>query len=331
MGKTALISEMLKFHFGNKVFCTDGQDGTLARVLFDASQKRLTHLAVRQGHLFGKTVYLPFDNVVAATGDGIWLNSTIAQLAAFPTSEGPGVVLDSHTVVKGSTGRGTLLQVAVRVSSGELAYVVAHNLVPGRDTLLHEQYISSLEPGQIVISADIALLNKLSPYRSDRELQQEVDRIVFEVGFLHIDLKGLKLRVLDGVLYMEGNISSNLRGELLRDQVSGVEGLLEIKNELVGDDGLAAEIAHALGQDERTRGLPIGVYPQLGLVRLSGSVRNAQQKNAAAEITQKFDGVRGVINDLIVDPSAEMLYVMSAPEWGEAKDLVPGKFTRHTK
>src|SRR5581483_10824372 len=215
---------------------------------------------------------------------------------------------------KGEAGSGTLALVAVQPGSGELAYTVARNLLPGRDTLLREQYITALDPGQITVSIDSTSLQALPPYHSDRELQREVDQIIFDLGFLHIDLKGMSMRVLDSVLYMEGNISSTLRGELARDQVAGVEGLLEIRNNLVGDDTLAAQIAHALGQDERTRDLPIGVYPQLGVVRLSGSVKSTQQKAAAAEIARKFPGVRGVINDLVVDPSAAMLYVMSAPE-----------------
>jgi len=331
MSKNALISEMQKFHFGNTIFCTDGQAGTVTRVLFDASSRRLTHLAVKQGRLFGKTFYLPFENVTTATGEGIWLNITLAQLVASPNSEGPGISLDARTAVQGDDVNGTLMLVAVKPGSGELAYIVARNVPAGRDTLLPEQYVATLEPGKITLAISAALLDSLPPYRSDRELQKEVDEIVFDLGFLHIDLKGLRLRVLDSVLYMEGNISSTLRGELTRDQVSGVTGLLEVKNNLIGDDTLAADIARVLGQDERTGDLPIGVYPQLGTVRLSGSVRNAQQKAAAGEIAQKFDGVRGVINDLAVDPSADMLYVMSAPEGGEARDITPGKFTRHTK
>jgi osmotically-inducible protein OsmY len=331
MSKNALISEMQKFHFGNTIFCTDGQAGTLTRVLFDASSRQLTHLAVKQGRLFGKTFYLPFEKVTAATGEGIWLNVTLAQLVASPNSEEPGIALDTRTAVQGNGANGTLMLVAVQPGSGELAYIVARNVPAGRDTLLREQYVATFDPGQITLAISADLLDSLPPYRSDRELQKEVEEIVFDLGFLHIDLKGLRLRVLDSVLYMEGNISSTLRGELARDQVSGVNGLLEIKNDLIGDDTLAADIARVLGQDERTSDLPIGVYPQLGMVRLSGSVRNAQQKAAAGEIAQKFDGVRGLINDLAVDPSADMLYVMSAPEGGEARDITPGKFTRHTK
>src|SRR5207302_8834610 len=107
-----------------------------------------------------------------------------------------------------------------------------------------------------------------------------------------------------------GNISRALRGYIVQDQVLGVQGLLEIKNNLVGDDGLAADLAMALGQDARTRDLPIGVYPRLGVVRLSGAVHTGQQKAAAGEIAQNFPGVRSVINDLVVDPKADIIRVM---------------------
>lgn len=331
MGKNARISEMLKFHFGNAIFCADGQDGSLTRVLFDAASKRMTHLAVKQGRFFGKTIYVPFDAVTVATGDGIWLNCALAQLSAFPESVEGDVWLGPRSVVQSGGNSGTLDFVAVQPDSGELAYIVAHNLLSGRDTLLREQYVTSLGPGPITVSLDSVQLQTLPPYRSDSELQREVDEIIFDLGFLHIDLKGMRMRVLDSVLYMEGNISSALRGELARDQVAGVTGLLEIRNDLIGDDTLAAEIARALGQDERTRDLPIGVYPDLGVVRLSGSVRTAGQKEAASAIAKKFLGVRGIINDLVVDPAADMLYVMSAPEGGESRDLTPGKFTRHTR
>ena len=173
-------------------------------------------------------------------------------------------------------------------------------------------------------------MGNAAPKRSDRELQRKVEQILFDLPFLHIDLKAIRLLVLDGVLSMDGNISSTLRGELARDQVAGVPGLLDVKNNLIGDDTLAAQIGLALGQDERTRGLPIGVYPQLGVVRLSGSVHKAEQISAATELASKFAGVRSVLGNLLVDPAAGMLYVMSAQEGGEARDLVPGKFTRHT-
>jgi hypothetical protein len=106
--------------------------------------------------------------------------------------------------------------------------------------------------------------------------------------------------------------------------------LLEIENNLVGDDRLAAELARALALDLRTRDLPIGIYTQLGEVRLSGAVHTSEQRAVVEEIVRDFPGVRSVINDLVVDSRADLLPVL-IPTGIEAEDKVPGKYIRHTK
>lgn len=333
MNKTTLISEMLKFHFGSKIFCSDGEDGVLVNTVFDPATCGMTHVGVKLGRLFGKTVYLPFDTVVSASGEGVTLSVKRADLAAAKSTPAGLAILTSKSIVEnsGSAAKGSLLLVAVHPENGELAYIVAHDLRPGQDTLLREEFITALATEQVTISIPEDTLNVLPPYRSDSALQQEVESILFDLTPLHIDLKAITARVLDSVLYLDGNISSALRSDIVQDQVLGVEGLTEIKNRLVADDALAAELALALGQDARTRELPIGVYPRLGVVRLSGAVHNNQQKVAAGEIAKNFAGVRSVVNDLLVDPKADMLSVMSAPEGGETKDIVPGKYVRHTQ
>jgi osmotically-inducible protein OsmY len=332
MNKTTLISEMQKFHFGNRIFCSDGEDGTLAHVIFDPPARRITHIGVKQGRLFGKTARLTYNTVVDATGDGVTLNIKRADVAAASNAAVEGALLDNKSVVEnaGSTARGTLKMVAVH-PDGELAYLVVHHLHPGQDSMLQQNFITDLATGHVKVNIPATTLNELTPYRPDSVLQQEVEAILFDFTPLHVDLKGMSVRVLDSVLYLDGNISSSLRSDIVTDQVSGVPGLLEIKNNLVGDDILAADLAGALGRDPRTRDLPIGVYPRLGVVRLSGAVHNGQQKAVAEEIARSFPGVRSVINDLVVDPKADILHVMSSSEGGEAEDKVPGKYIRHTK
>jgi osmotically-inducible protein OsmY len=333
MNKTIPISEMLKFHFGNKIFCSDGEGGVLTQVLFDPATRSMTHIGVKQGRLFGKNVYLPFDTVLSATGEGITLRVTRSDVF-IATSEMPGyAVLNSKGVVENtkSGAKGSLLLVAVHPTTGELAYIVAHELRPGQDTLLQATYITALATGRVIVSIDEEKLRSLPRYRSDRVLQREVESALFDFTPMHIDLRAITARVIDSVLYLDGNISSTLRSDIMIDKVSSVEGLVEIKNRVVADDTLAAELALALGQDPQTRDLPIGVYPRLGVVRLSGAVHNGQQKTAAGKIAEKFPGVRSVINDLVVDPKATLLNVMSAPEGGEAKDVIPGKYVRHTQ
>ena len=333
MEKSTLVSEMQKFQFGGKIFCSDGEDGVLTHVGFDPTTRRITSIGAKPGRLFSKTVYLPYETVVDANGDGITLNITREQLSAANKSEPGGVLYDAKSAVQkaDASAKGQLHLVAVYPTNGEFAYCVARSLRPGQSTLIQQQYVTKLEAGRIMITIPEAIFQTLPAFRSDAELQQEVENILFDLTPLHVDFKGMTVRVLDGVLYLEGNISSSLRADIVQDQALGVHGLLEIKNNLLGDDRLASDLAMALSRDSRTADLPIGVYPRLGEVRLSGAVHTAEQKSAATEIARAFPGVRSVINDLVVDPKADILHVMSSAEGGEAEDKVPGKYIRHTK
>jgi osmotically-inducible protein OsmY len=333
MNKTMLISEMLKFHFGSKIFCSDGEGGVLTQVIFDPTKLNMTHLQVKQGRLFGKSVFLPFDCVISANEAGITLSVKRSDVAAAQIQEREGAALTSKSIVENeaSAAKGSLLLVAVHPTTGELAYIVAHELRSGQDTLLQETCITTLVTGQIIVSIDEEKIRSLPSYKPDGVLQQEVESALFDFTPLHIDLKAITARVSDNVLFLDGNVSSALRSDIMLDRVSGVEGLSEIMNRVIADDTLAADLALTLGQDARTRDLPIGVYPRLGVVRLSGAVHNGQQKAAAGEIAENFPGVRSVTNDLVVDPNATLLNVMSAPEGGETKDVVPGKYVRHTQ
>jgi osmotically-inducible protein OsmY len=322
-----------KFVFGSRIFCSNSEDGVLTHVGFDPTTRHASQIGVKQGRLFGKTVYLPFNTVTDASGEGVNLNITREELASASRKELAGVLLDHRSIVcrVEAVACGTLMLVMVQPESGELAYIVVRSFPAGQDTLLCQEHVKKLDNGRIELSIPDATLHTLPPYRSDAELQQEVEEILCDLIPLHVDFKGMTVHVLESVLYLDGNISSSLRGDIVRDQALGIIGLLEIKNRLVGDDRLASDLAMALAQDPRTRALPIGVYPRSGVVRLSGAVHNEEQKVAAAEIACSIPGVRSVVNDLVIDPRADMLYVMSSVEGSEAIDQVPGQYIRHTK
>ena len=333
MQKASSIAAMLKFLFGRKVFCSDGEEGFLVNTVFDREPLRLSFIGVRTGRFFGKTVYVPFDAIAAASGERVTLTISRAELAQASTAVPGGALVDGRAIVRlKDTGKqGTLLLVATQPRSGELAYIVAHHLRPNMDTFIRRDYVTQIDPGRFTVSISEQELEALPPYRSDEELQREVEEVLYEVGPLHVDYRGMTIQVLDGVLYLEGNISSSLRSDIVRSQASGVPGLLDIEDHLVGDDTLASAVANALARDSRTGGLPIGVYPKLGTVRISGAVHNSQQKEAAGEIAAKVPGVRSVVNDLVVNSKATMLNVMASAEGGEAADIIPGKYIRHTK
>jgi osmotically-inducible protein OsmY len=322
-----------KYHFGSKIIYADGEDGTLVHVIFDPATRQLTHLGVRQGRLLGKTFTLPYSTVTSANFYEVTLNINRADLPVTNIASATGVQLDSKTIVDNAatSAKGSLYLLAIQPGSAELAYLVAHHLKPNQDIRILESFVTGIAADHITVNMPATTLETALHYRPDRDLQQEVEARLFDINPLRVDLKGIDARVIDGVLYLNGNISSSLRSDMATDQALSVDGLLDIKNNLVGDDSLANELAMALGRDPRTRDLPIGVYPRLGVVRLSGAVHNGQQKEAAQDIARAFPGVRSVINNLIVDPKTDLLHVMAAPEGGEAEDIVPGKYVRHTK
>ena len=323
------ISEMQKFHFGGKIHYADGEEGTLVYAIFDPATLCLTHMGVKASRLFGRVTELPYRVTDSATADGVLINATKEDIEeSAPTN---GVKLDNKSTVEraGFSDKGVLRTVAVHPQTGELAYIIAEHLKSAHAVMISRNYLTSVGDGKVTITIPDAVLTALPPFRSDKDLQKEVDSLLFDFTPLHVDMKGISARVLDSVLYLDGNISSSLRSDIVQDQISGMQGLLEVKNTLLGDDELAADLAMALGRDKRTRDLPIGVYPRLGEVRLNGSVKTLQQKNAVGEIANTFPGVRAVYNDLEVKPDTDLLPIMATT--GNGQDIAPGKFVRHTK
>lgn len=323
------------FQWGQSIRCSDGEAGVLTQVVFDAATHQSIALGIRLGRLFGRSVFVSFEMVREVTEDSITLGLSYAELCAVTKAIPKGALLDSKSRVEteatsGTAARGRLQSMMIQPESGALVSLVAHYFRPDHTTLLRGEDVTQIATGHVKIALPEAALRTLPPYRTDRELQHEVEERVYDLAFLHVDFKGITFRVLDGVLSLKGNISSALNGDIVVDQAMGVEGIGEIKNELIGDDTLANNIALASGHDPRTHGLSIGIYPRLGHVRLSGVVHNEQQKAAAVEITRRFPGVRSVSNTLVVSPTEEMLPVMSSVEGGSGEDHIPGKYVRHT-
>src|ERR1700694_5867742 len=111
MRKLTAIAEMQKFHFGSKILCSDGEDGILVYVIFDPTTRRMSHIGVKQGRFLGKTVTLPYECIVSATGEGITLNLKRADVASAINASGDGAIFDSKSVVENASvaGKGMLM------------------------------------------------------------------------------------------------------------------------------------------------------------------------------------------------------------------------------
>ena len=70
--------------------------------------------------------------------------------------------------------------------------------------------------------------------------------------------------------------------------------------EFAGDAWTTAKVKAALLQDAAVSALDVDVHTRDGVVQLSGFVRSAQQATRAADIAAHVEGVRKVVNALIV-------------------------------
>ncbi len=72
---------------GDHVHATDGDIGQVRAVRFDAGSGQLTHVLVREGHVWAhREVAIPFDNV-AGFDDGIRLSITRQQVRDLPSAD----------------------------------------------------------------------------------------------------------------------------------------------------------------------------------------------------------------------------------------------------
>jgi sporulation protein YlmC with PRC-barrel domain len=80
------MAEMTQFTIGAKVSCSDGDCGTVTRVVVDPVARAVTHLAVEPQHQAAPARLVPLD--LAATADGeVRLSCTLAQFGELPPAE----------------------------------------------------------------------------------------------------------------------------------------------------------------------------------------------------------------------------------------------------
>jgi osmotically-inducible protein OsmY len=158
--------------------------------------------------------------------------------------------------------------------------------------------------------------------RADDELCQDVYHRLRDCQLVRLDLPGITIHARDGVVWLRGHVSSDGKRRRTDEVLWGLDGLLELHNELVTDTDLAAAVAMALAYDPRTARERIGVYPSLGVMRLRGIVRTPRAHAGAWEIAAAVPLVKQVVNELRVGPAADVLPDLAGVT--NNYDLIPG-------
>jgi osmotically-inducible protein OsmY len=192
----------------------------------------------------------------------------------------------------------------------------------GGEVLVSAADISQVDARHILLDISQPGAQPLTPFRPDSELSTEVREAIESYPRLRIDMDGIEIHAIDGVVWLKGYVSSELNRRLVQDQLINIRGLAELHNELLTDTDLAAAVSAALASDPRTASERIGVYPALGTARLRGSVRSQAAREAAGQIAAGVRGVKSVENALHIDPAASVLPVLAGVT--NEEDRVPG-------
>ncbi len=316
---------VVKFRFGVVVVASDGEAGSVTGAVVQPSQRTVTHLVVKIGRGPGGVLRtVPIERVVGSTADAVELSITReALLGAMNEVSADQTQLSRATqVTNNDASLGTLTQISYIMGDNHLHRLgVKRGLTSGEVLVVGTQVVSIDANGRTVACATTDAA-QLIPYRADADLLDAVRTALYNYPRLHVDLRAVDLRVVDGEAWLLGNVASTLNRRILEDLLVEVEGLTAVHNEVVADNELAVQIAQALARDPRTRGQLFGVYPNLGEVFLRGNARSAEALQAAIEIAHNAGTGHHVTNQMVINGGTSLV-PMLAPVTGTS-DIIPG-------
>lgn len=327
-------AETWKFRFGAGIWASDGTAGKLVAVVADEQRQTLTHLGIRV-HLFRRHHYfVPVEVVTDADVDRVTLNIALDEIEKWPSKHsGIGIVLSNSTRMNAidsldmhnmgdTVGKqlGHLVQMTVDPVTRALRDFVVDRGWRGK-VLVPAHAVTSITAHQVMAHVDTSS-DRLLRYRSDEELRQAIYDRLFDYAPLRLDLAAIEIRPLDGIVQLRGHVSSDLMRRMAEDQVQGITGMSELRNDLVADTDLAAIVSMALALDSRTASQHIGVYPRLGEIHLRGSVRTRAAYEGASNVANAVPSVTRIVNELRIDLDANEIPVLAGVT--NREDMVPG-------
>jgi len=309
----------IKFRFGSVVNATDGEAADVAYVVIQPGQRTVTHVGIK---LPGNVMHaVPIDRVVDATTEATHIALTReAMLQVMQPAPADAVVLSRATQVNFGRARGPLSQISVDPATHAIRKMTIKQ-GPGGETIVPATWITDISDDGKLITAHAPAGTQPTPFRSDSDLTDDINKRLFNYPQMRIDLRAVRVRVVDGDVWLAGNVSSTLNRRIMSELLFDLQGLNEIHNDLVADNELAVTIARALSNDPRSHGQRFGVYPVLGHVFLRGLATTQAASEAATQIANATPGQLGVINEVAI--STSNMIPMLAPVTGN-EDIVPG-------
>jgi hypothetical protein len=284
----------LELRFGAPVILGERRIGSLDAVILDGAGSRWEAIVVRRGLLRRSRWIAPRSAVSHASDERIVLDAP----PTIPTDAPVSRAVDAGTAVKTEDGRrlGRLALLLTR-ADGRLSHLVIERRSFGARRMAPASLVTAVEPRDLVVDLPHGF-EALTPYRPDRDLALLARWAIERLG-IPGRFEGIHIHVsaVDGVVLLEGHVTSRLRAARMAAAVATVPGVLAVENRLVCDDELTVAVARALAEGPHTRDHLIRVAAHRGVITLEGRAADAAVA-AATRLAGCVPGVRGVVSRL---------------------------------
>jgi osmotically-inducible protein OsmY len=132
----------------------------------------------------------------------------------------------------------------------------------------------------------------------------------------NVSATATEVKTENGVVTLTGKADSEAQKQLTGEYAKDVEGVTEVRNNLVvtkgahrtlgekvDDTSITAQVKSALLFHKSTHALATKVVTKNGVVTLHGEANNAAERDLVSKLAEDINGVKRVVNQMTVKPS----------------------------
>lgn len=146
----------------------------------------------------------------------------------------------------------------------------------------------------------------------EARVQERVRRKLWEHEPLRESGALVQLEYHQGTVRLTGRVRTRTLREMATYLAKSVDGVGEVRNELLSDPDVVLAVADALAADPVTRPHVIRVEARLGHVKLLGVVPSAEIERRALSVAATVPVASGAVSELEVDPQVAVPQVVEA-------------------